>query len=130
MKINDQNYVDEAEKVILKLKDLKDKKGKTIPLVTTSKLRNLLTMTADIYNEVMNSKDDKLSEEICSRIEYLRIRFLYESGREQAVKSLVEQAGILQILKEIGNSKKNFILFNRYMEALVAFHKYYGGKDN
>jgi CRISPR-associated protein Csm2 len=130
MKINDQNYVDEAEKVILKLKDLKDKKGKTIPLVTTSKLRNLLTMTADIYNEVMNSKDDKLSEEICSRIEYLRIRFLYESGREQAVKSLVEQAGILQILKEIGNSKKNYILFNRYMEALVAFHKYYGGKDN
>jgi CRISPR-associated protein Csm2 len=130
MKINDQNYVDEAEKVILKLKDLKDKKGKTIPLVTTSKLRNLLAMTADIYNEVMNSKDDKLSEEICSRIEYLRIRFLYESGREQAVKSLVEQAGILQILKEIGNSKKNYILFNRYMEALVAFHKYYGGKDN
>jgi CRISPR-associated protein Csm2 len=130
MKINDQNYVDEAEKVILKLKDLKDKKGKTIPLVATSKLRNLLAMTADIYNEVMNSKDDKLSEEICSRIEYLRIRFLYESGREQAVKSLVEQAGILQILKEIGNSKKNYILFNRYMEALVAFHKYYGGKDN
>jgi CRISPR-associated protein Csm2 len=124
MKINDQNYVDEAEKVILKLKDLKDKKGKTIPLVTTSKLRNLLAMTADIYNEVMNSKDDKLSEDICSRIEYLRIRFLYEAGREQAVKSLVEMAGILQILKEIGNSKKNYILFNRYMEALVAFRKY------
>jgi CRISPR-associated protein Csm2 len=130
MKINDQNYVDEAEKVILKLKDLKDKKGKTIPLVTTSKLRNLLAMTADIYNEVMNSKDDKLSEDICSRIEYLRIRFLYEAGREQAVKSLVEMAGILQILKEIGNSKKNYILFNRYMEALVAFRKYYCKNDD
>jgi CRISPR-associated protein Csm2 len=130
MRINDQNYVDEAEKVILKLKDLKDKKGKVIPLVTTSKLRNLIAMTSDIYNEVMNGKEDKLSEEICSRIEYLRIRFLYEAGREQAVKSLVEQAGILQILKEIGNSKKNYILFNRYMEALVAFHKYNGGKDN
>jgi CRISPR-associated protein Csm2 len=57
------------------------------------------------------------------------VRFLYEAGRESAVKSLVEQAGILQILKEIGNSKKNYILFNRYMEALVAFHKFNGGKD-
>jgi CRISPR-associated protein Csm2 len=130
MKINDQNYVDEAEKVILRLKDMKDKKGKTIPLVTTTKLRNLLAMTSDIFNEIMSSNDDKLSEEICARIEYLRVRFLYESGREPAVKSFVEQAGILQILKEIAGSKKNYILFNRYMEALVAFHKYNGGKDN
>jgi CRISPR-associated protein Csm2 len=129
MRINDKNYVDEAEKVILRLLELKDKKGRTIPLVTTSKLRNLLAMTSDIYNEVMNIQDDKLSEEICARIEYLRVRFLYEAGRESAVKSLVEQAGILQILKEIGNSKKNYILFNRYMEALVAFHKFNGGKD-
>jgi CRISPR-associated protein Csm2 len=129
MRINDKNYVDEAEKVILRLLELKDKKGRTIPLVTTSKLRNLLAMTSDIYNEVMNIQDDKLSEEICARIEYLRVRFLYEAGREPAVKSLVEQAGILQILKEIGNSKKNYILFNRYMEALVAFHKFNGGKD-
>jgi CRISPR-associated protein Csm2 len=130
MKINDQNYVDEAEKVILKLKDKKDRKNKPIPLVTTSKLRNLLAMTADIYNEVMNNNGDRLSEEIGARIEYLRVRFLYEAGRETAVKSLVEEAGILQILKEIGNSKKNYILFNRYMEALVAFHKFNGGKDN
>jgi CRISPR-associated protein Csm2 len=129
MRINDKNYVDEAEKVILRLLELKDKKGRTIPLVTTSKLRNLLAMTSDIYNEVMNIQDDKLSEEICARIEYLRVRFLYEAGREPAVKSLVEQAGILQILKDIGNSKKNYILFNRYMEALVAFHKFNGGKD-
>jgi CRISPR-associated protein Csm2 len=130
MKINEQNYVDEAEKVILRLKEMKDKKGRTLPLVTTSKLRNLLAMTADIYNEVMNSKEEKLSEEICARIEYLRVRCIYESGREEAVKRLVEQAGILQILKEIGSSKKNYILFNRYMEALVAFHKFNGGKDN
>ena len=130
MSVNEQNYVDEAEKVIIKLKNLKDRNGKTVPLVTTSKLRNLLAMTADIYNEVMNQHTDKLSEDICSRIEYLRVRFLYEAGREKAVKSLVEEAGIIDVLRGVNGSKKKYILFNRYMEALVAFHKYYGGKDN
>ena len=38
-------------------------------------------------------------------------------------------AQILDILKEIKQSKKNYLLFSRYMEALIAFHKYYGGKE-
>jgi CRISPR-associated protein Csm2 len=130
MKINEQNYVDEAEKVIKRLINLKDKKGRTVPLVTTSKIRNLLAMTSDIYNEVMNQNGDKLDESICERIEYLRVRFIYESGREDSVKRLVEYAEIIELLKEIGNSKKNYILFNHYIESLVAFHKYYGGKEN
>lgn len=130
MQITEQNYVEEAEQVILKLKNLKDDRNRTIPLVTTSKLRNLLAMTADIYNEVMSQNDDKLNEDICSRIEYLRVRFLYEAGREKAVKKLVEEADIIEVLKCVNGSRKKYILFNRYMEALVAFHKYHGGKDN
>ena len=129
MKINEQNYADMAEKVILKLKDMKDRKGKSIPVVTTSKLRNLLAMTADIYNEIMNQTEDKLNEDICARIEYLRIRFLYESGREPAVKTLVNEAGIIDVIKEINGSKKRYILFNRYMEALVAFRKFHIERD-
>lgn len=129
MRVNEQNYVDVAEKAILELKNMKDKNGRSIPMVTTSKLRNLLAMTADIYNILLNQNEDKLSADICSRIEYLRVRFLYEAGRERAVKSMVEKAGILELLKGINGSKKNFMLFNRYMEALVAFHKYYDGRE-
>lgn len=129
MTINEGNYVDIAEKVIVDLKALKNKQGRIIPMVTTSKLRNLLSMAADIYNEVMNYGEDKLSEDINARIEYLRVRFLYEAGRESTVKNFVEKSQILDVLKNIKGSRKNFVLFNRYMEALVAFHKYYGGKD-
>lgn len=70
-----------------------------------------------------------LDDEICGRIEYLRVRFMYECGREPKVKEFVQQAEILEILKEIKQSKKNYLLFSRYMEALIAFHKYYGGKE-
>ena len=39
------------------------------------------------------------------------------------------EAKILDILKEIQGDKDNFLLFAHYMEALVAFHKFYGGRD-
>ncbi len=129
MKITEQNYVDEAERVILALKALKGRNGKPIQVVTTSKIRNLLAMTADIYNEVMNQPAEKLSEEVSARIEYLRIRFLYEAGREPAVKNLVNEAGIMDVLKGIQGSRKRFITFSRYMEALVAFRKFHVERD-
>ena len=91
-------------------------------------------MTSDIYNEVIMQQDDKLGDDLAGRIEYLRIRVVYEVGRDEdrdkPVKSFVMQSKILEILKEIKGSRKNYILFNRYMESLVAFHKFYGGKDN
>lgn len=127
--LNEQNYVDEAERVISKLKNKKDQRGYYIPMVTMSKLRNLLGITVDIYNEVVRCQEDRLNEDISARIEYLRVRFLYEAGRDTAVRNLVNEADIVEILKGINSSRKKYILFNRYMEALVAFHKYYGGKD-
>ena len=131
MYINENNYADEAEKVILQLKNKPNpKSGKSVPMVTTSKIRSILAMTSDIYNEVIMLQDDKLSDDLAGRIEYLRIRVVYEAGREQSVKDFIMQAKILDILKEIKGSRKNYILFNRYMESLVAFHKFYGGKDN
>ena len=125
--INETNYVDKAEKAIRSLRDKAEqqRRGRGEPkIVTTSKIRNLLAMTADIY-----SQNDKLSDDLKGRIEYLRVRFMYECGREPLVKNFVEEADVLPILKEINGSKKNYILFSRYMEALIAFHKYYGGKD-
>ncbi len=129
MRLSEANYVDVAEKSIIELKTLKDKKGKSIKLLSTSQIRNLLAMTADIYNDVLNLREEKLPEEIVGRVNYLKIRFLYEAGREPAVKKFVEKTGILDHINEIGDNKNQYILFSRYMEALVAYRKYYGGKD-
>lgn len=102
-------------------------------MVTTSKIRNLLAMTADIYNQVVNLKEEKLSAELIGQINYMKIRFIYEAGREQQkekrVKELIEEADILTHIDEIKNSRKQYILFSRYMEALVAYRKFYGGRD-
>ena len=119
--VTEENYVEEAEKVI------NEDGAKSF---TTTKLRNLLSLSSDIYNMVIHQNGDKLTEEIKSKIEYLRVRFIYEAGRdENGIKRLVENANLLGVLKNIKGSKKNYILFNRYLEALVAFHRYNGGKD-
>ena len=127
--INDKNFVDVAEQSILELKNLKNKNGKPKGMVTTSKIRNLLAMTSEIYNDVVNNENDDLTDDIKARIEYLRIRFVYEAGREETVKDFVKTAKILDVLKNTNGTKKGYVFFNRYMEALVAFHKYHGGKD-
>ena len=129
MKLTEENYVEIAEKTMQDICNERDKKDRKIPPVTTSKIRNLLAMTADIYNEVINSQNDKLSNEIMGRINYLKIRFVYEVGREPKVKTLVTKAEILQHIDEIKDSRKQYILFSRYMEALVAYRKFLGGHD-
>ena len=130
MVLDENTFVDKAEKSILNLinNSEKDKRGNS-KIVTNSKIRNLLAMTADIYNEVLIS-NEKLSSDVNARIDYLRVRFIYECGRDQMVRDYVEEADILTALKEINGSRKNFILFQHYMEALVAFHKYnHKGRD-
>lgn len=150
-KLTEENYVVIAEKAIKEwVNELNNKGEKTrgnqfngnheknakqsikkiIPkMVSTSKIRNLLAITAAIYNDVIVCQTDELSPEIVGRINYMKVRFVYEAGREPSVKKLVTQAHILEHIDEIGNSRKQYILFSRYMEALVAYRKFYGGKD-
>ena len=129
--INETNYVKMAEKTIQALANKKNERtGKPIAMVTTSKIRNLLAMTADIYNEVERKQGDRLTDDILSRIQYLRLRFVYEAGREPKVKDLVIQARLLDVLNEIGDSRENYILFSHYMEALVAYRKFYGKDED
>lgn len=129
--LNEKTYVDQAESVLDKLTAKFEKNGKWITpqIVTTSKIRNILSMAADIYDKALQNKEDKLSDEIVSRIEYLRVRVIYECGREPKVKDFVNSANLLDYIKMIGNDKKKYILFYHYLEALVAFHKFKGGKD-
>lgn len=134
MIIEEGTYVKKAEQVMKDLQNVEIDNKKRINVVkkiTTSKLRNLLAMAADIYNEVLIS-DEQLAGDLSSRIDYLRVRFVYEVGRDdkdKAVKVFVERTEILEALKEVRKSRKQYILFYHYMEALVAYHRYYGGRD-
>lgn len=129
MKLTEENYVECAEQAIKKLCKREDRNGNYPDLVTTSKIRNLLAMTASIYNEALNCQNEELPKDLIGRINYLRIRFVYEAGREPQVRKLIEASDILAYLDEIKGKRSQYILFSRYMEALVAYRKFYGKRD-
>lgn len=121
----DDTYVNEAESVIQEMKQTNFRESRDT--LTMSQLRNLSSLTSNIYDEVQNNDVSQVSDKLA----YLRVQFVYQSGRNAAIKRLVELADILGILKTIQakNDRSTIIRFCRYMEALVAYFKYYGGQD-
>lgn len=119
------NFADKAEETI---KNLEKNRNGSLSL-TTSKIRNLLSMTNTLYTKAMQLRTDTLEESLLNDIQYLKVRFAYEAGRERNVKDFVEKAEIMKHIEGIGDRKQGLLLFCRYMESLVAYHRFYGGRD-
>lgn len=127
-----EDYVKRAEEAIAALR------GKVI---TTSKLRSLFSLFTETYNEVIRGDQEKLAPPQVNVLNAAKIRVYYEIGREDGYRNplepgsvgrFVKQSKLLEYLYDIDNSCEKLIQFYHYMEALVAFHRYYFGekKDN
>ena len=72
-------------------------------------------------------------------INLMRVRVAYEYGRDTGesvgkdkaypMKDFISQSHLLEYLKGISTDRADLIRFAHYMEALVAFHRYFGGKE-
>ena len=102
--------------------------------VTTSQIRKFLSAVNSLNNRIalyriQHTETEKLTPELAGEVKYLKIKLVYQAGREQKVRRFVDQAGLIKYIDEIGNSTEKFDEFAKYVEALIAFHKYYGGRD-
>jgi CRISPR type III-A-associated protein Csm2 len=128
--VNGENYCDKAEAVMRSLgRPSRNDPARLEFILTTSKIRNLLSMVNQIYNDVILSDAERLEAKYSQQIIYLRVRMLYESGREPAVSDFFKKSGLLDMVNEIKDDKSKFLLFCRYLEALVAYHRFLGGRD-
>lgn len=119
-----------AENVIVNLE--KDKWGN--PFLKTNQIRKFLTAVNVVTNKVNMYKskhllEEKFPDELAEEVMYLKVKIAYQAGRERSVKQFVEKADLVQRIKAIGHDIKKYNDFARYVEALVAYHKFYGGKD-
>lgn len=101
--------------------------------LTTSQIRKFLAGVNGIRNQVqvLKSKgeiEDQLSEEILDALDYLKIKLIYQCGREQSVRDFAKKSDVFKAIDDIGDSRKKFEQFCMYVEALVAYHKFEGGK--
>ncbi|WP_304230904.1 type III-A CRISPR-associated protein Csm2, partial [Phascolarctobacterium succinatutens] len=122
-----------AEKAIEGLK-YKDKNNRDRIDVTTSQIRKFLTAVNVVRNKVdlykaKNKGAESLSKELTAEIKFLKVNLLYQAGRTAAVEQFMTISKLDVIIDSIGDSLSGFVKFTKYVEALVAYHKFLGGKD-
>ena len=136
VKFNQKDYVKCAENVIKYLEKeefsvITNPKRGSRDILTTSAIRSILSSTSEIYDMVKSQGPEAVRDKLA----YLKVKLIYQSGRNAAVKRFVKVSKLIQALDRLEryyqkpDEKAMIILFCRYMEALVAYFKYYGGKD-
>lgn len=139
--LNNTNFADLADKLMKGFLD-PEKKNKQNITLTNTKIRNLYAMLNGAYSQAKLLRGEILTEDIMHDIQYAKMRFAYEAGKEDEnknskknnaeeinVKKFLEKANIMKYLDEIGDSKAKLLLFCNYFESLVAYHRFYGGKN-
>ena len=126
-----KDIAQEAENVILRMKE--NGGGKLV--ITKSQIRkflaavNALTNKVDVYR-VQHVEAAALSPELASAVKYLKVQLAYQAGRDQtSVQPFVKQARLKECIDSIGTDLRAYEDFAHYVEALVAYHKFYGGED-
>ena len=127
-----QDTAREAEDVILDLKA----RGNGRLALTTSQIRKFLAAVNARTNKIdmfrtRGEKSDVLTPELAAEVKFLKVKLAYQAGKDQRgnVRDFVEKAQLRQRLDRIGTSIRAYENFARYMEALVAYHKFHGGRD-
>lgn len=125
-----QDIAKEAEQAILALK--KQNNGKIY--LKTNQIRKFLTAVNAITNKVNVYKAKhldatELPDELAGEIQLLKVKVAYQAGRERSVKDFMKQSNMKQHIEAVGTSIAKYEAFAHYVEALVAYHKFYGGKD-
>ncbi|HQM01456.1 MAG TPA: type III-A CRISPR-associated protein Csm2 [Ruminococcus flavefaciens] len=125
-KLNADNYVDKAEEIIKAHKDAMDRDS-----ISTSQIRNLLDLLNGLRERLRTERVTKLTEDMKGQVQYIKLRFVYAAGRDKdskGVRDFIQRSGMIACLDTVKDSVKQYELVCKYMEALVAYHKYYINK--
>lgn len=133
--MNNENILNEIEDIIVKgdavkLNKIAEKIGKTLAnppkeiggsALSTSQIRNILDKVQRI------EKKEKIEKEL----QLLRPLLAYNVGRH---KNKVKVFEVLYKYLDyaiglVGNDKEKFKNFKNFFEAIVAYHRFYGGKE-
>lgn len=121
----DVNINDKGKKFV---KECFQAKNGNKPVVTMTQLRKFLSAVNSISNKIeAKNKIDNPDE-----IQYLRTKMAYQVGRaDKKSKGAMEQMFVEldPIISRINKNPEYFKRFAMLIEAIVAYHKFYGG-DN
>lgn len=129
------DVIQEAEQVVRSLSA--DNYGNIY--LTKTQIRKLLSAVNAINNKLMvylsqrndaEAKSNELPQELAAEIRYLEVKLLYQAGRgDKNVREFVDKAKMRERITKAAQGVSEYKEFAQFMEAVVAFHKFHGGKD-
>ena len=125
-KLDAANFADIAEEIIKAHKDFMDRDP-----ISTSQIRNLLDLLNVLRERLRTERVKELTEDMKGQVQYIKLRFVYAAGRDKdskGVRDFIQRSGMIACLDTVKDSVKQYELVCKYMEALVAYHKYYINK--
>lgn len=105
------------------MKEMKNERNQ----LTTNQMRIILSLFVNIRNQLeKNRMKNDLNEEEKYKIKYIKIKLIYQSAR-MGNKKFIRDSFLEYMIDDV-NTRKDFYELVDYVEALVAFQKYYIGK--
>lgn len=125
--ITDLTFAKNAEAIIAPLNKASGKRAFAFSRLSMSKLRGIYSLITNIHARVNTPED---LNACMSDLQYIKVKMAYESGRERNrdVKEFISQTFLMVLLDQI-ETYEQFVLYCRYAESLVAYFKFYGGKE-
>lgn len=138
--------MDYAKDAKLKIEEFKKKNNDSIPL-TTTQLRKILFLINAMSNKLElylsegtgNEDIKEINDELNSMLINLKVKIAYQIGKEKSEDKKYHRSHFENFEKIVNlTGKANKIIESKkisdlkdlinYCEALVAYHKFYGGK--
>lgn len=111
-----------SEMTVDNLVDYAEKSGEYLCQINlkTNQIRKFLDAVKKIESQCSKGSFERDS------VKLLKPKLAYAAGRQREVKPLME---LLDPAINIVNSVEDFKKFARFVESIVAYHKFYGGRD-
>ena len=116
--LSESDFADKAQEVMKnREKDFRE--------LTTTKLRNIYSQVINVSTKVNNESEFQAH---IADIQYLKVKMAYESGRERSVEQFLGKTQLMALLDNV-KTYEQFTLYCKYAESLVAYFKFYGGRN-
>lgn len=94
----------------------------------TSQIRKFLSGVRGVEAKVNREKPENFSRQEAA---FLKVHLAYAKSRNDAVKPLMDvMTAVIDKIQEKGlEGLKDFKIFVRFVEAVVAYHRFYGGAE-
>jgi len=113
-----------------KMIQVAEKKGKDFKKIKTNQIRNFFAAIVSIKNKV-EAMDEFIYSEIETELLLLQPKLAYAAGRQNVVRPFKEfMDEIIPSIQKSTDKEKAVINFFNLIESVVAYHKFYGGRDN